>query len=78
MKKKVEIQVDSNKCAQCLLCELMCSFALTRSFNLAQSRIRVDIQTRVIDFSKDCDKCGICAHYCAYGALTIRRSRVAA
>lgn len=65
------IRVDDQKCAQCLLCQLMCSFTYNKSFNISQSKINIDIASRRIDFSDECDNCGICAQYCAYGALII-------
>jgi Fe-S-cluster-containing hydrogenase component 2 len=76
MKEKSKILVDATKCAQCLLCQLMCSFTHTKTFNISKSRIVIDIARRTIVFSEECNSCGTCAHYCAYGALTIEaRSR---
>ena len=71
MKEKNKILVDATKCAQCLLCQLMCSFTYTKTFNISESRIAIDIARRAIDFSEECNSCGTCAHYCAYGALMI-------
>jgi ferredoxin len=53
----------------------MCSFTYAKSFNIAKSRINIDIATRAIEFSEECNNCGICAHYCAYGALMIDNQR---
>lgn len=75
MNEKIKIIVDAHKCAQCLLCQLMCSFTYAKSFNIAKSRINIDIATRAIEFSEECNNCGICAHYCAYGALMIDNQR---
>ena len=75
MNEKIKIRVDAHKCAQCLLCQLMCSFTYTKSFNISKSRITIDIARRAIGFSEECNNCGICAHYCAYGALMIENQR---
>jgi len=75
MNEKIKIHVDTRKCAQCLLCQLMCSFTHTKSFNISESRINVDIAKRAIDFTDKCNNCGVCARYCAYGALMIERKR---
>lgn len=71
MKDKSKILVDATKCAQCLLCALMCSFTYTKTFNISKSRIAIDIARRAIHFSEECNTCGTCAHYCGYGALMI-------
>ena len=75
MKDRKKILVDANKCAQCLLCELMCTFTYTKSFNISKSRITIDIARRAIAFSEECNSCGTCAQYCAYGALMIEDGR---
>lgn len=75
MNENIKIRVDAHKCAQCLLCQLMCSFTHTKSFNIFKSRINIDIATRAIEFSEECENCAICAHYCAYGALMIEKQR---
>lgn len=79
MKQRNIIVVDVNKCAQCFLCELMCSFTHTKSFNISKSRITIDVAGRAIGFSEECNSCGTCAQYCAYGALRVedRRGRPA-
>lgn len=75
MKDKNKILVDATKCAQCLLCQLMCSFTYTKTFNISKSRITIDVARRAIGFSEDCNNCGTCAHYCGYGALTMEDRR---
>ena len=75
MNEKNKITVDVRKCAQCLLCQLMCSFTFTNSFNLSKSKINIDIARRTISFSGECSSCGICAYYCAYGALMIENEK---
>lgn len=69
---KYEINVASNECVGCLRCELACSDAHTKAFNLSAARIRVtmsDVRC-TIDFSEECTACGICADHCFYGALS--------
>lgn len=66
---------DESMCAGCLSCMLRCSFRIDRTFNLAQSRIRVERLVACADefriaFTPECDACLICARYCPYGALT--------
>jgi len=75
MRGKKKIRIDVQKCAQCLLCQLMCSFIHTGSFNISQSRIHIDVSERQIDFSDECDQCGICTHYCGYGALVMENEQ---
>lgn len=75
MNEKIKIHVDTHNCAQCLLCQLMCSFRYTKSFNISKSRINIDIDRRSICFSDECNNCGVCARYCAYGALMIENKR---
>jgi Fe-S-cluster-containing hydrogenase component 2 len=75
MNEKNKIVVDVHKCAQCLLCQLICSFTYTESFNISKSKINIDIARRTISFSEGCNNCGICTHYCAYGALIIENQK---
>jgi ferredoxin len=66
------IKVLPDKCRGCLLCELRCAFRFEKQFLLNSSRIKVrrcrDL-TYEIKFGSGCDRCGICARSCMYGAL---------
>lgn len=73
MKDGNKILVDEHKCTLCLVCQMMCSFTYTQLFNISKSRIHIDFGRRAISFSEECNNCGICAHYCAYGALVFEK-----
>lgn len=71
------IVTDAEKCVGCRLCQMRCSFRFTKRFSFYNTRIeicwdeedgRYDIQ-----FSMECDHCGLCARSCVYGALSIDR-----
>ena len=77
-----KIQVIPEACSGCLMCQLACSFAFTKSFNPAQSRILIeeidDIQPYRISFTDECNDCGVCVRYCFYGALEMEgRKKIA-
>jgi len=59
-------------CSGCLMCQLACSFAWTERFNPAHSRIlirEISDNSYSIDFTDECNDCGICVSYCFYDAL---------
>ncbi len=68
---KFKIQVTTERCTGCLLCQLACSELYTRVFNPSAARIRVDVSgvDCSIRFTEECNDCGICVDYCFYGAL---------
>lgn len=73
-KKGQPIQVFSDHCAGCLICELRCSLRFEEAFNPSKARIKVlrlvDADTEyAVTFDDDCDNCGICARHCPYEAL---------
>ncbi|MFC1995047.1 4Fe-4S binding protein [Chloroflexota bacterium] len=71
-----KIQVITEACSGCRMCQLACSFAWVKSFNPAQSRILVeeidDTSLFQITFTDECNACGICVRYCFYGALKMK------
>lgn len=73
-KKGQPIEIFSERCAGCLICELRCSLRFEKAFNPSKARIRVrrlvgaDTEYSVA-FEADCDNCGICARHCPYEAL---------
>ena len=72
----VNIKTNPENCTGCLICQLQCSFQYYKEFNPSKSKIFIiqsEYDTRNIDFADDCKNCGICAEYCAYGALIIDR-----
>ncbi|MHA1230016.1 MAG: 4Fe-4S dicluster domain-containing protein [Candidatus Helarchaeota archaeon] len=71
-----KIETDPRKCTGCLICQLQCSFYNEKIFNPELSRIKIkktayDIEA--IEFTEDCTECGVCARFCAYGALKLKR-----
>ena len=72
------IDIEPQKCTGCLRCQLACSFQHTGAFNLSQTRIIIaedDYSISKILFTDNCDACGVCVHYCVYGALKFRREK---
>lgn len=72
-KNVVEIAIEPKKCAGCLMCALRCSLRYTGAFNPLKARIRISkTNGNKISFAEECTKCGLCAQYCIYGALTAK------
>lgn len=74
MAKRKKIFTFAERCTGCLNCQLYCSFTYTRTFNPAQARIQIKRgkTTQEIIFTHDCNACGICAIYCAYGGISLQ------
>ena len=76
--EKANIEVNSAKCAECLCCQLGCSFAFTGAFNLEKARIVIQPPLgmewdRKISFTDDCVQgCSLCTTYCTYGAVVAK------
>jgi ferredoxin len=68
-----EIMVHPEKCTACYLCQLICSFSKLEVFNPSEAHIRIEFvgDDPKISFRDGCDKCGMCAVSCVYGALTL-------
>jgi Fe-S-cluster-containing hydrogenase component 2 len=69
-------------CSGCLICQLACSFAFTKSYNPSKSRILIEevdaTEPFRISFTEECNDCGLCVRYCFYGALEMEgRKRIA-
>jgi ferredoxin len=78
-KGDMSLIVEPLKCVGCLICEIHCSFRATGAFNPAQARIRIErVERRENEFLPvfltGCDKCGLCAQHCPYGALHRRQA----
>jgi len=69
--KKYDIQVTADNCTGCLRCALACSQTYTRLFNAPAAHIRVELSATActIQFTEQCNACGICADNCFYDAL---------
>jgi ferredoxin len=68
---KFEIEINVKKCAGCLRCQLACSELFTRKFNPSAAHILVIVSgvDCSIEFTDECNDCGVCADHCFYGAL---------
>ncbi len=70
-KKKFDIQVATERCTGCLMCQLACSDHRSKVFNPSLARLMIEVSGLdcSIRFAEECDRCGICVDYCFYGAL---------
>lgn len=73
-KKGPPIRIFPERCAGCMICQLRCSLRFTKEFNPSKAKINIIRQVNSdreydIEFSADCDNCGICARNCPYEAL---------
>ncbi len=74
-KPVIEIAVEPEKCAGCLMCAYRCSLRYTGAFNPFKARIKINTtEGNKIEFTEECTKCGLCAEYCLYGALVAKES----
>ncbi len=77
-----KIRVIPEACSGFLMCHLACSFAFTKSYNPAKSRILIEevdaTEPFRISFTEECNDCGLCVRYCFYEALKMEgRKRIA-
>ena len=75
---KKAIEIHDDRCVGCLTCQLRCSFLKTGEFNPLASMLVIDRLVngdRTITFTSECDECGVCAHFCAYGALKLMEEK---
>jgi len=74
MSKGIVIDVRPEKCTGCLICQLACSLVHHKLFNPSLAKISIKFvgDEREITFTEDCDRCGTCAKFCAYGALEVK------
>jgi formate hydrogenlyase subunit 6/NADH:ubiquinone oxidoreductase subunit I len=73
MANRIFIQTDVSKCTGCQNCQLICSITHAEIFMPATAKVRVSLNEPQIIFEPECDRCGLCARYCLYGALTAVR-----
>ncbi len=74
----LERVADARKCAQCRTCQLVCSLAYTRTFNLSRSRVLIGSGTGIEGeepkFTDECINCNLCARYCSYDAISLKKA----
>ena len=78
-KARYRIEVISDECRGCHLCELACSFYKTGVFKLSNSRVNVKrdidrIERYEVNLLDACDGCGWCARFCNFDAVKIAGS----
>jgi carbon-monoxide dehydrogenase iron sulfur subunit len=75
--KEPKIDIDPERCAGCLRCQLACSFLYTGAFNPAAARISIVASDsgRSISFTDECTACAACADECLFNALVRRAKR---
>ena len=67
--QKDNIVVSSERCTECMCCQLICSLTHTGAFNPEKARIVINPPNR-ITFTDDCIKgCSLCTEYCVYSAI---------
>lgn len=68
------IRIEADKCAGCRTCQVRCSVINRGEFNPFKSYITITrdhaIRTTALQFSDECQNCGLCIAVCNYGALT--------
>ncbi len=70
---KIIVKTETN-CVGCLICAFMCSYTNENEFNPSKAHIIIEkpysLSPKIV-FLDSCKKCGVCAQYCLYGALSI-------
>jgi formate hydrogenlyase subunit 6/NADH:ubiquinone oxidoreductase subunit I len=76
-KKGLNIITNAENCVGCQLCQMRCSFRLTRRFSFSDARIDIDWNEKQcrydISLNDSCDRCGLCVTACVYGALMLEK-----
>jgi len=70
MANRVVLETDGSKCTGCQSCQLICSITHAAIFTPSAARVRIWTKEPRITFEPECTRCGLCARYCLYGALT--------
>jgi len=75
VKTRTKIVTHEELCVGCKICQLWCSYILTKRFIPSNANIQIDDPYGLspkISFLDSCNKCGQCAQHCLYGALEIK------
>ena len=70
MANRISLKTDVSKCTGCQGCQLICSITHAEIFSPTMARVRIGTDEPRITFDPECTRCGLCARYCPYGALT--------
>lgn len=59
-------------CSFCRRCQLGCSNAYLRNFDIDSANIKIEVKGAEcsISFGDQCRECGICTDFCFFGAIT--------
>jgi ferredoxin len=72
----------AEKCVACKICELVCSYHVTREYNPKKSFIKIlsndEFCVFIATLSVGCDQCGLCIKACPTHALQFVNSQEAA
>ena len=67
--EKANIRIDAGKCAECICCQLICSFTYLGCFNPENSHIVINLPGEIY-FAEGCKNgCSLCTRYCEHGAI---------
>jgi Pyruvate/2-oxoacid:ferredoxin oxidoreductase delta subunit len=76
VERKPIIEVFEQKCTNCKICQLWCSFTNFGEFNPENAYIKIKEGYSLhpkISFTDECIECYQCVTYCLYKALTIAK-----
>ncbi|MDT3701253.1 MAG: hypothetical protein RO469_17780 [Thermincola sp.] len=71
-----KINVFPEHCTGCRACQMICSYTYENGFQPLKAYITVEEKDSAhfkITFDSRCKNCGLCANYCAIGALVKER-----
>lgn len=74
MTTKIHAKIIAHEdlCVGCKICQLWCSYMLTKRFTPSNANIKIEDPYGLepkISFLDSCTKCGQCVDHCLYGAL---------
>lgn len=72
IKTNRKIITHEEQCVGCRICQLWCSYQLTKKFIPSMANIKIEDPYGLepkISFLDTCTKCGQCVNHCLYGAL---------